>query len=157
MDTPFTFPNRKHKEVGKMKNLMFVLLAIVAVSMWGCKNKAKEALEEAEKAAAEAVEGAGETEEAEGEAEEAAEAGGGGGGACDAYAKCCEAYVDALGKVDGMPEASLKATKDGCAQIENLKSLPTAQDACKQAMDAMKQGMDAMKAMPGFSVPSACE
>jgi hypothetical protein len=143
-----------------MKNLMLVLIAVFAVSMWGCKNKAQEALEEAEKAVEEAAEGEGEAEEAEGEAEEAeAEEGGdeGGGGACEAYAKCCEAYVDALGKVDGVPEASLKATKDGCAQIENLKSLPTAQDSCKQAMDAMKQGMDAMKAMPGFEVPSACE
>ncbi|MBW2264140.1 MAG: hypothetical protein JRG91_19420 [Deltaproteobacteria bacterium] len=140
-----------------MKNLMLVLIAVVAVSMWGCKNKAKEALEEAEKAL-ETAEGEGEAEE-EGETEEAEEGGdeGGGGGACEAYAKCCEAYVDALAKVDGIPEASLKATKDGCAQIENLKSLPTAADSCKQAMDAMKQGMDAMKAMPGFEAPSACE
>jgi hypothetical protein len=138
-----------------MKNLMLVLVAIAAVSMWGCKNKAKEALEEAEKAME--AEGEGESE-GEGEAEEGeGEAAESGGGACDAYAKCCSAYVDALGKVDGVPEASLTAAKDGCAQIDNLKTMPTAQDACKQAMDAMKQGMEAMKAMPGFEVPEACQ
>ena len=82
---------------------------------------------------------------------------GGGGGPCEAYAACCEAYAEALGGVEGMPEASVTATKDSCAAIEGLKAMPTAGDACQQSYDALKMGMDAYKAMPGFEVPGVCQ
>jgi len=139
-----------------MKKLLLMAIAVgmTAVVATGCKSKAKEVLEEAEKAAEEAAPAAG--GEAAGEAA-AEESGGGGGGACDQYAKCCEGYIDSLSKVQGIPEATITAAKDSCKQIENLKTMPTAQDACKQALDAMKQGMEAMKAMPGFTVPEACQ
>ena len=82
---------------------------------------------------------------------------GGGGGPCEAYAACCEAYAEALGGVEGIPEASVTATKDSCTAIEGLKAMPTAGDACQQSFDALKMGMDAYKAMPGFEVPGACQ
>lgn len=124
---------------------LLVLTVFVAGISYSCKKKEAAPEEEA------AVEESGESE-----GEEKAEAGGG-GGACDAYAKCCEAYVKALEGVQGMPETALTAAKDGCKQIDNLKSLPTAEAGCKSAMDAMKQGADAYKAMPGFKFPSECE
>jgi hypothetical protein len=80
-----------------------------------------------------------------------------GGDACEAYARCCFEYVDTLGAVEGVPEASVKATRDGCKQIEDLRGQPGAQDACKQALDALKGSMEAMKAMPGFEIPPACK
>ncbi len=131
---------------------LLVLTVFVAGISYSCKKKEAATEEEAVEESGES-EGEGEAEEEGGE--EKAEAGG--GGACDAYAKCCEAYVKALEGVQGMPETALTAAKDGCKQIENLKSLPTAEAGCKSAMDAMKQGADAYKAMPGFKFPSECE
>jgi hypothetical protein len=133
---------------------LLVLTVFVAGISYSCKKK--ETATEEEVAVEESGESEGEGEAGEGEGEEEAESGGG-GGACDAYAKCCEAYVKALEGVQGMPETALTAAKDGCKQIENLKSLPTAEAGCKSAMDAMKQGADAYKAMPGFKFPSECE
>jgi hypothetical protein len=132
-----------------------VLTVFVAGISYSCKKK--EAATEEEVATEESgeSEGEGEAEEEGGGAEKAES--GGGGGACEAYAKCCEAYVKALEGVQGMPESALTAAKDGCKQIDNLKSLPTAEAGCKAAMDAMKQGADAYKAMPGFKFPSECE
>ncbi|MFH1532536.1 MAG: hypothetical protein ABIK09_17570 [Pseudomonadota bacterium] len=78
-------------------------------------------------------------------------------GACDAYAKCCNAYADALGKVQGVPESAVTATKDGCKQVEQFKTMgAAAEQACKQAMDAMAQAGEAYKAMPGFEFPAEC-
>ena len=79
-------------------------------------------------------------------------------GACDAYAKCCMAYADALGKVQGVPESAVTATKDGCKQVENFKAMgPGAEQACGQAMAAMAQAGEAYKAMPGFEWPAECD
>lgn len=81
-----------------------------------------------------------------------------GGGACDAYAKCCDAYVAALGKVQGMPAQALDGAKQGCAQVTSLKAAGAGADAaCTQALAAMKQGAAAYKAMPGFVMPDACK
>lgn len=89
-------------------------------------------------------------------AKEAAPAGG--GSPCDAYAACCNGYIDALSKVQGIPPQSIDAAKQSCAQIDQLKTMGAAADqACTQALSAMKQGADAMKAMPGFEMPSACQ
>ena len=91
-------------------------------------------------------------------AEQAPATGGrGGGGSCDAYAKCCTAYANALGKVQGIPETAVKATQDSCKQIDSLKATPTGDSACQQALDGMKQGAAAYKAMPGFEWPSECQ
>ncbi len=80
------------------------------------------------------------------------------GDTCDAYAKCCMAYADALGKVQGVPESAVTATKDGCKQIEQLKTMgAAAAQACQQGLDAMKSAGEAYKAMPGFVWPEACK
>jgi hypothetical protein len=78
-----------------------------------------------------------------------------GGGACEAYARCCSDYVDALGSVAGM-EGAVGAAKLSCDQIAGMKGLPGADDGCQQALDGMKQAMEAYKAMPGFNVPGSC-
>jgi hypothetical protein len=80
------------------------------------------------------------------------------GNPCDAYAACCNGYIDALSKVEGIPPAALDGAKQGCAQIEQYKQMgPAADQACGQALAAMKQGAEAMKAMPGFEMPEACK
>lgn len=80
------------------------------------------------------------------------------GSPCDAYAACCTGYVDALGKVEGVQPAMLDGAKQGCAQIEQFKTMgDAAAQACTQALSALKQGMEGMKAMPGFVVPDACK
>lgn len=84
-------------------------------------------------------------------------AAGGGGGPCDAYAACCSGYIDSLSKVQGIPAASLDATKQSCAQIEQLKGSPAAATACTQGLNGMKQAAAAQKAMPGFVMPAACQ
>ena len=81
-----------------------------------------------------------------------------GGSVCDAYAACCNAYADALGKVEGIPAQSVEATKQGCEQIKNLKGMgDAAEQACQQALDAMKQAGEAYKSMPGFTWPDECK
>lgn len=125
---------------------LLVLTVFVAGISYSCKLFKKESTEESAT-----------TEESAATETETATPAAGGGGACDAYGKCCEAYVKALEGVSGMPAASLSAAKDGCKQIENLKGMPTADTACKSAMDAMKQGAEAYKAMPGFKFPTECQ
>jgi len=67
------------------------------------------------------------------------------------------AYADALGKVQGVPESAVTATKDGCKQVEQLKAMGAgAEQACQGAMDAMAQAGEAYKAMPGFEMPAEC-
>ncbi len=97
-------------------------------------------------------------EEAAAPAEEAAAPAEATGDVCDAYAKCCMAYADALGKVQGVPESAVTATKDGCKQIEQIKAMgAAAAQACQQGLDAMKQAGEAYKAMPGFVWPEECK
>ena len=68
------------------------------------------------------------------------------------------AYADALGKVQGVPESAVTATKDGCKQIEQLKGMgDAAATACTQGLEAMKQAGEAYKAMPGFVWPEECK
>jgi hypothetical protein len=78
-------------------------------------------------------------------------------GPCAAYAACCNAYAEALGAVEGVPVASVDATKENCVAIEGLKDLPTAADSCQQFHDDLKAGMEAYKAMQGFVYPAVCE
>jgi len=80
-----------------------------------------------------------------------------GGGACDKYAACCTGYIEALSKVEGVPAASIDAAKQGCAQIEQVKGTPAADQVCQQGFEGMKQSAEAMKAMPGFEMPAACQ
>jgi len=91
------------------------------------------------------------------EEETASESGGGGGGACADYAACCEAYMEAMSGVDGIPQSSLDAQKQACDSIKDLEGMPGAADSCQQGLDALKEGAEAMKAMPGFEMPSECE
>ena len=145
-----------------MKKIMVVLVAVLALGLLltGCKKKLGEALEsELEKAVTEAIEeetAKDEADEDEEEGKEEAKEEGGGGG-CDAYAKCIEDYAEALGKVKGVPAASVDAIKSSASQIENLKKAPGGDKACNDALDAMKKGMDAYKAMPGFEAPASCQ
>ncbi len=97
-------------------------------------------------------EGGDKTEDKSGEAKKS-----GGGGTCDQYAKCCMAYADALGKVQGVPESAVKAQKDACKQVDQWKGTPAAETSCKSAMDGMKQASEAYKAMPGFKWPDECK
>jgi hypothetical protein len=132
-----------------MKKFM-VVIAMLALGLYvvACGGETTAPAEEpADEPAAEPAE--------EPAAEPAAE--GDAGGPCEAYAACCTAYADALGGVEGIPAASVDATKQSCEAIEALKSLPTAADSCQQSFDALKQGMEAYKAMPGFEVPGACQ
>lgn len=77
---------------------------------------------------------------------------------CSHYAACCYAYASALSEVQGIPAAAVDATRQGCAQVEQLKNLSgdAGQQACAQAMDAMRQAGEAYKAMPGFIWPEVC-
>ena len=79
------------------------------------------------------------------------------GSPCDAYAACCTAYADALGKVAGIPADAVNATRESCKQIDGLKASPGADQACQTALDGMKAGAEAYKAMPGFTWPDACK
>jgi len=59
--------------------------------------------------------------------------------------------------VQGVPAQAVEATKQGCAQVEQLKTMGAAADqACQQALDAMGQAAAAYKAMPGFAMPESC-
>jgi len=78
--------------------------------------------------------------------------------ACERYASCCNAYADALGKVDRVLPWVVQAAKQGCAQIEGMKAMGAGADsACTAALDAMRQGIEAYAAMPGFVIPAACK
>jgi len=94
-------------------------------------------------------------------AEDEAEDTGGGGdrpqGPCEAYARCCSDYVDALGNLPGYPAESVDMAKEGCDSMELLKGTPGGKEACKTSMDALKQGMDAMGAYPGWETPASCK
>ena len=81
-----------------------------------------------------------------------------GASACDAYMWCCLAYASALGKVQGVPESAVQATKDGCKQVAQFESMGAgAQQACGQALDSMRQAGEAYKSMPGFIWPEECK
>lgn len=77
---------------------------------------------------------------------------------CDKYARCCLDYAEALGKIQGVPEQAVEATKQGCRQVEQLKTMGASADqACEQALDAMGQAAAAYQAMPGFEMPNSCQ
>jgi hypothetical protein len=65
--------------------------------------------------------------------------------------------MEALSKVDNMPQASIDAAKTGCDAIKDIKGTPGADAGCKAGLDGLKQGAEAMKAMPGFEMPDACK
>ena len=68
------------------------------------------------------------------------------------------AYADALSKVQGIPESAIEATRQGCKQVEQFKTMGAgAQQACSQAMGATAQAGEAYKAMPDFVLPEECK
>lgn len=82
----------------------------------------------------------------------------GAGLACDAYAKCCHAYIEALALATSIPPESVEATKEGCQAIEEIGALEEAAGACNLAMDAMRQAIDASAgSLPGFVPPPECQ
>ena len=90
-------------------------------------------------------------------AEEPKAEAGAAGSPCEAYAKCCTEYADAMSGVAGVTEDIVKMQKDSCAAIEGLKAAPGADESCKTAMDGMKAGAAAYEAMPGFTMPASCK
>jgi hypothetical protein len=75
---------------------------------------------------------------------------------CEIMSRCCWAYVQALENVEGVPKASIEATKESCQKGQELQTLWNAQDSCVQAMDAMREGMDSFLSVPGFVKPEEC-
>jgi hypothetical protein len=124
-----------------MKRIMLVVVALFAFGLFttGCKGKLKEKLaQEAEKAAKEQLgveEGAG----------------------CDAYEKCCNAYLKALESVKGAPESVVESAKKGCESIAQMKKAPGADIACAKAMEVMVNSMASLENLPGFETPEECE
>jgi hypothetical protein len=76
--------------------------------------------------------------------------------ACEAYARCCFAYFEALADTEGVPGESIEAAKEGCKSVENLATHESGQESCAMALDAMRQGIEAMESMPGFIPPVEC-
>jgi len=80
-----------------------------------------------------------------------------GGDPCYDYAKCCEAYAEALSRVEGVPEATLKGMRDGCEQAYDMMADTVYQETCKQGLVGIKQAMTAYESTPGFEIPPACK
>ena len=76
--------------------------------------------------------------------------------ACEAYARCCVGYFEALADTEGVPLANLEEAKEACKTVENLATMEEGQESCAMALDAMRQGIEAMEAMPGFIPPEEC-
>ena len=78
--------------------------------------------------------------------------------ACAEYEKCCHAFAEAMGKIDGMAPEAVDAAKQGCAEIGKLKALGVgAQEACVQGLTTLKQAGSAYKSIPGFEWPEICK
>jgi len=145
-----------------MKKLLMVVVVVGALGVvfGACKKPAggDEAAEGGDEEGGDEEGGDEEGGDEEGGDEEGGgDEGGGGGGACADYEACCKAYIEALSGVDGVPEATIDASKQSCESIEQLKGTPGADEGCQQGLDALKQGAEAMKAMPGFEMPDACK
>ena len=140
------------------KLLVFLTMGLFSLSLVaGCDKKKEEGEGDKTEKKEEGKKEEGKKEEPKKEEPKKEEARGGGGGACDAYAKCCNAYAEALGGVKNVPKSAVEATKKACGQIENLKKMPNADATCKKAMEAMKKAGAAYKSMPGFKWPDACK
>ena len=75
--------------------------------------------------------------------------------ACQAYHRCCVAYVDALAAFGGVDDSLIAKVRKGCQSLESLVDLPHAQKECMQALGILQSGFPALEEK-GFPVPAEC-
>jgi len=84
----------------------------------------------------------------------AAPAAAGGGGVCARAADCCTGYIEAMTALSPAMAGSLNA-ETTCAGVRQAGAAgAAAEPGCQAAIDGWRQGL---AAMPGASVPAACQ
>lgn len=76
-------------------------------------------------------------------------------GACDDYAKCCDAFIETLEKMEDASQEQIEQMRQSCAGIEQIKDPQAKEMVCKQIMDVFKQYAEDYEEH-GFEWPDEC-